>query len=377
MEMDLIIRGGTVIDPATGTKGTYDVLVRDGRIAEVVAAGSYSGQVKQEIDAAGCIVTPGLIDLHVHVFEGVDDFGANPDVVGVQQGVTTVVDAGSSGASNFKEFMDMAADSKTEVVGWINVSGPGLAEGLSELADLKLLNVTSTLDTIREYSDKICGVKARMSGSVIKESGLEPLKIAKSVAKEANLPVMIHIGNAPPKLPEVLDLLEKGDVVTHAFHGKKGGILTEEGTDLIPEARAALARGVLFDIGHGTASFSFKTMRRAKALGVDPYSVSTDIYTRNFNGPVHSLVMTMTKMLAVGYSIEQAIEWSTVAPAKVLRRADDLGTLQVGTIADISILQVVNEDVVLTDSDHEQVVYNQIIKARYSVKSGEVITCAP
>ncbi|WP_232697283.1 amidohydrolase/deacetylase family metallohydrolase [Brevibacillus daliensis] len=377
MIYDLIIQHAHVIDPATNRNGRYHILIQDGKIAKVLHATHADEQLpeaKQLIDAKEMIVTPGLIDLHVHVYEDKTPLGISADRIGVNQGVTTVVDAGSAGATTFDEFIKIAIEpSTTEVLAWINISGSGLCQGLSELANMEWLAVEETKKLVKKDA-RVIGIKARMSGSVVKESGIEPLRVAKKLANELELPTMVHIGNAPPKLTEVLPLLESGDVVTHAFHGKKGGIFTEMG-ELLPEAREALNRGVIFDVGHGTSSFSFATMRHALKQGIKPKTISTDIYCHNVDGPVHSMAITMTKLVALGISLEEVIEMSTAAPARILNQANQLGTLQEGTIADLTIMKLVDEPITLIDSEKEELVTPQYIKPVMTVKTGKVFTC--
>jgi dihydroorotase len=369
---DLKIKGGTLIDVSTGRKGKYDIYIDDEKIVQVVENGRQVYETKEELDATGCLVTPGLIDLHAHVFEGKIGMGVAPDSVGVEQGVTTVVDAGSSGARYFEEFKAKEVEtSETQVLAWLNIAGAGLCEGLSELADIVDIDLALSEKVIKENSI-IRGIKARMSGSVVKHSGIEPLSLAKSLGEKLGIPLMVHIGNAPPPLPEILERLSKGDVVTHAFHGKRGGII-DEGGNLIPSAKRALERGVLFDVGHGSSSFSFKTMKKALDLNIDPYTISTDIYEKNMKGPVHSLVRTMTKFLALGCSLEDIIRWTTLNPAKVLR-LDELGTLKEGTVADLSLLKIIEDSIKLVDSEGETITSDQRITAQYAVKSGKVFT---
>ncbi|NRF95848.1 amidohydrolase/deacetylase family metallohydrolase [Paenibacillus frigoriresistens] len=377
MIIELMIRNGRVVDPSTGINGLYDIAVAEGKIISIAPPGSIPDEgFAKVLDASGCLVTPGLIDLHTHVYEGVHEMGVRPDVVGIDQGVTTVADAGSAGAGNFDDFISRSVkNNATEVLAWLNIAKPGLAEGRSELADLKNLNAHEALACIERHPEVICGIKARMSGSVVKGNGIFPLSVAKAVAREAQLPVMVHIGNAPPELGGVLDLLEEGDVVTHAFHGKAGGILGPEGR-LIPQAEEALDRGVRFDVGHGSSSFSFQTMKQAQQLGITPYSISTDLYLENWlRGPVYSLTMTMSKFLLLGYPIEQIIQWTTQAPAQILRRANTIGTLREGTIADISILQIVEQPVEFVDSERQVLSGSKLIQAQYIIKSGEIYPC--
>lgn len=378
MSADLLIRNGWVIDPSQKLNGLYDIVISDGRILDVERADE--GQAtepigaRETIDAAGCFVTPGLIDLHAHVMPESTQLGVRADSVGIEQGVTTLVDAGSAGAWTFDAFLKEAVEpSVTRVLAFLNISGDGLCKGGAELSDMSRLAVKDAVTLISEHPS-IRGIKARMSASVVKANGLAPLVVAKQAAREAGVPLMVHIGNAPPALSDVLGLLDKGDVVTHAFHGKKGGILDEQG-QLIPEAESALARGVLFDVGHGEASFSFRTMQQAKALGIAPYSISTDVHVRNLNGPVHSLTHTMSKFLALGYTLYDIVAACTAAPAKVLGLEREIGTLAPGAHADVTILKKEQVPAALTDSEQETIFAKETVFAQQVISSGKVLTC--
>ncbi|MBA4493903.1 amidohydrolase/deacetylase family metallohydrolase [Paenactinomyces guangxiensis] len=370
--MDLLIVNGTVIDPSQHIFGSFDVGINNGRMAGIFQPGSVpEDSAKETIDASGCLVTPGLIDLHTHVFEQRTALGINADHVGVEQGVTSIVDAGSTGCRDFRSFLrNVVEKNQTRVLLWINIASQGLCDGLSELSDLSMLKPAETEELIKQYP-LIRGIKARMSRSVVKENGIKPLLIAKKLAQKTGLPLMVHIGNSPPGLGDILDLLDRGDVVTHAFHGKRGGILDEDG-HLIPEADRALKRGVLFDVGHGSSSFSFQTMKRAKELQVFPHTISTDIYRGNVNGPVFSLVMTMAKCLSLGFPLSEVIEASTWTPAKVLGLSDEIGTLKKQNIADVTILKRIPEPVTLVDSENQQMKANSYLKVKYTIKSGKV-----
>lgn len=376
MDYDLLLRNGHVIDPASGRNGRFHIGITNGMIQKIWEGNDdlTLPTATKIIDARECIVTPGLIDLHVHVFTDKTPLGIKTDRIGVQQGVTTVVDAGSSGVDTYPIFLEEAVtNSETEVLAWINISRVGLCGGLSELADMTQLALEETARLIKSDS-RICGIKARMSASVVKENGIKPLHVAKRLANELAVPVMVHIGNAPPPLHEVLELLEEGDVVTHAFHGKKGGIFTKEGS-LLPEADQALKRGVIFDVGHGTSSFSFATMKRALELGIKPYTISTDIYRHNIDGPVHSLTITMTKLLALGVPLEEVIEMSTYNPAKILQREQVIGTLKEGTRADISLLRLKKEPLHITDSEEATILTSSYLQPELTIKSGKVLKC--
>lgn len=371
----LLIRNGVVIDPASGLHERREIVVENGKIAGINQDGTT--EEKQDdleiLDASGCLVVPGLIDIHVHVFPGKTSLGVNADRVGVQQGVATVVDAGSAGARNFEAFTDeVIRKSQTRVLSWLNIADAGLGAGNSELADLNRLDVAAALECIQKNRD-ICGIKVRMSSSVLGTNRLQPLEIAKKTANKAQVPLMVHIGNAPPALGDILDLLDKGDVVTHIFHGKEGGIFGRD-KKLIAQARRALERGVLFDVGHGVASFSFKTMAIAREAGIHPATISTDLHRRNYQGPVYSLVRTLSKFLAFGYSLEEVLAAATVAPARLLRLAGSIGSLAVGRVADISILALREGRYDFFDADNNHLVGHQLLQPRYTIRTGRVLT---
>jgi dihydroorotase len=343
---DLVVTGGLLADPLRPGPEPGDLAVLDGRIAAVGAPGTLVGA--DRLDATGLLVAPGLIDLHTHVYEPGTDLGVPADAIGVDQGVTTVVDAGSCGSDDWDHFTDnVVGPAATRVLSWLNISRHGLVHGRQELsrgpADI---DEAATETVLRAHPGRARGIKIRMSASVLGDSGLAPLKAAKRVAARAGVPVMVHVGNEPPHLGDVLDLLEEGDVVTHAFHGKPGGLFGSE-----QQARAAVRRGVRLDVGHGSASLSFATAERALAAGFTPHTISTDLHNRNVEGPVHSLVTTLTKLLALGLTPQQAIRCSTLHAAQVLGLHAELGTLRIGSAADLTLLRHTEEATTLTDAD--------------------------
>lgn len=373
---DLVVTNGRLIDPARGIDGLYDIAVSEGKIAGVYPQGAWQANyANKSLSAEGCIVTPGLIDIHTHLFAGETELGIQADLVGIEQGVTTVVDAGSTGADNVDRFVEQVVQpSDTRVLTWLNVAAPGLCEGRSELADLSHIRESAIATVLQQHAEMIRGIKVRMSSSVLQGRGLEPLVMAKRIAKEYKLPIMVHIGNAPPGLGEVLDLLGPGDVVTHAFHGKAGGMLSQDGTP-IPQVVRALLRGVKLDVGHGTSSFSFHTMRQALAVGIRPNSISTDIYLANYHGPVYSLATTMSKALTLGLSLPEVIAAATIGPARLLRLDAGQGTLETGTEADISILRLADIETDYLDSEGNCLVGRQQLLPVYTIKAGKVHIC--
>ncbi len=371
MNEPMIIQNGLVIDPEALTIKEMDIGILNGRFTPDEEVLEKVHQKVQYIDASGYYVSPGFIDLHAHIFKDCTELGIDPDLVGVDQGVTTIVDAGSSGYDNYSLLKEeIINNSKTEILAFLNISRKGLCHGLSELANLDDLMTLEEAQEILKKEKGIVGLKARMSGSVVQDSGIQPLKHARKLADELHKPIMVHIGNPPPKLQEIFPLLEKGDIVTHAFHGKKHGILKESG-ELIPEAIDAIRRGVRFDVGHGTSSFSYKTMRRFKEIYDIAFTISTDIYKKNYSHPVGSLRVTMTKLLSLGYSLTEVVAAVTKRAADTLHLTEQ-GTFKYGTRADVTIFGLEERNVLLADSEGEELACHQILTPYMTIKTGKV-----
>lgn len=366
-----IIENGRVINPEKDGIERKDIGILNGKLASVQEVLEKSDKIER-IDAAGTYVAPGFIDLHVHVFKDVTSLGIEADLVGVHQGVTTIVDAGSSGYDNYEVFKETVVNkSKTEVLSFLSISRKGLGAGLSELENPADLMTLGEAAEIFEREPKIVGLKARMSGSVVKEQGIAPLKHAKMLADSLNVPIMIHIGNPPPYLHEIFPLLKKGDIVTHAFHGKKHGILREDNS-LIPEVLEALDRGVLFDVGHGTSSFSYETIKRYKKNYSFPFSISTDIYLNNYQDPVGSLMMTMSKLLELDFSLEDVVKSVTIRAAQAIGQTE-LGTLRNGTRADLTIFTLNEEPTDLIDSEGIVMTGRTLLDPKMTIRDGKVV----
>ncbi len=330
---EFIIRQGKLISPVNGYHGEVkDILVRDGKIEKIADRIEYEGE---QIDAEGCIVTPGFIDIHTHCYPKAF-LGLEPDVLGIQRGTTAILDAGSSGADNYEDFRrNYIEKSRTKVFTLLNLSKEGLIRG-HELDDMSKIDVEKAKETVRKYPDNIVGMKARASASVVGEMGLAPIAIAAETAHEIGKPLMVHVGNYPPALTDVLKLLGKDDIITHAYHGKPGGILTEEKT-IIEEARKAREKGVKFDVGHGVASFSYRVFEQALKEGFDCDMISTDLHVENYEGPVYNLAAVVSKLLEIGETLENAVSKCTSVPAKHFG-LEGLGELAQGKTADINIM---------------------------------------
>ncbi len=262
-------------------------------------------------------ISPGWVDLHAHVYDGVTVLGVHPDTAGYRTGVTLVADAGSSGEATVDGLARyVVPTARTPVRAWLNIGSHGLVH-LRELADLSWLDVDRTLGAIDRHPAFICGVKVRSSGAVVGASGLQPLKLARLVARNARLPLMVHIGEAPPLVEDVLDLLDEGDVVTHCYHGKVGAPWSADGSPS-QALRRAIDRGVLLDVGHGGASFRWETAWRAINAGWPPFTISTDLHARNIGGPVRDLATTMSKLIAAGMSLRDVVLCVTTNPGQVV-----------------------------------------------------------
>lgn len=344
---DLIIRNAKL---ANGD--ITDIAVGDGKIQSV-------GQLEPNVPAKKVIdlqgryyVSAGWIDAHVHCFPASPIYYDEPDLSGIATGVTTLVDAGSVGADDMDEFYTVAAKAKTNVYAFINISKIGII-AQNELSDMANIQRDNLDRAIAKYPDFIVGIKARMSKSVVGENGITPLQNAKEMQKQHNqLPLMVHIGNSPPSLDEIAELLDKGDIITHCFNGKPNRILDQN--DCIRDSiRRAIDRGVILDVGHGGESFSFKVAEKAIKLGVYPDVISTDIYYKNrINGPVYNISNVLAKFFCLGFSLEQIIERITIKPAEVLH-LHGKGRLSVGYDADLTIFDVKENHLTLSDAEGE------------------------
>lgn len=342
---DMIIRAGRL-----GNGQLVDVAIKHGKIA---ALGSLpeSTEAKHTLTLGGQVhVSAGWIDGHTHCYPASPIYHDEPDKVGVESGVTTVIDAGSTGADDVDDFQRLAATCKTRVHALLNISRIGLLRQ-NEQADPADIDPALAQAAIRRHPGFIVGIKARMSGSVVGESGLQPLRMAKQIQQaNGNLPLMVHVGNTPPDLDEIVALLGDGDLLTHCFNGKPNRILTPAG-ELRQAVREAMRRGLLLDIGHGGASFSFEVAELAIAQGILPHTISSDIYCKNrIKGPVYSLAHVMSKFFAIGMTLEQVLACVTHQAADALRLPGK-GRLEVGADADITLFQVSCGPILFTDTE--------------------------
>ncbi len=347
---DLLVRGGRLIDPSQGMDGQYDVAVTNGMVT-AVGPNLPTAQAGRIIDAAGRIVTPGWIDLHVHVYWGVSHYGIEPDISCLNWGVTTAVDLGSAGARTFPAFRRLILDrAKTRLYAFLNISSIGMiSPAVGENEDMRWLDTELAAKTLEASRDSLLGIKVRISRRLIASNGLEPLFRARAAATATHTPLVVHPSDPDGTLKDVLAVLQPGDVYTHCFHGSEGGLLDEQGR-VRPEAWEATERGVRFDVGHGRGSFSFPVAERALEQGFMPFSISSDLHFYNINGVVRDQATTLSKFLLLGMSLPEVVRLTTTNPARVLGKEGTIGTLRVGAQGDITISELVEGHFEFQDS---------------------------
>lgn len=305
----------------------------------------------RQIDGKGAWLSPGWADLHVHVWHGGTDISIRAEAAGLSTGVTAMADAGSAGEASFHGLREYVIDRRPETIkAFVNISTIGLVacNRVPELIDDRFIDIDRTLAVIEANRDVVCGVKVRASGVIVGTWGITPAKIAKRVAEIAGLPLMVHVGEPPPMLEEVFDILTPGDVVTHCFNGKQGGSIADTPA-LFDYARRLADTGVHLDVGHGAASYSFAVGKRAIDDGLKPFSISTDLHARNIDGPVYDMGTTVSKLHAAGLGLEDCVAAITANPRGFLGIADPSGLAQ-GARADFTVFDVIDCDDVVTDA---------------------------
>lgn len=376
-----VLQSGRVIDPAAGRDGVFDIRVRDGKIDAIGVDLAIDGAAV--IDIKDHIITPGLIDVHLHLMKGLGAFGVDPDIFGVGSGVTTVVDAGSAGHTLLNVFRNYVTDNaKTRVLNYINLSTLGgvSGPGYSILADPRLIDEAKIEQAVEANRDIIVGIKIMATGGALGAQGLKPLERARKLGDALKLPLLVHIGESwtkdaePVHVGDVLKYLRAGDIVTHMFTVHPGGLLDGNGK-LWPQVRDAKASGVLMDVGHGLHNLNFDVARKVLDQGLHPDGVSTDGHRGNRAGPVYDLPTTMAKLMALGFSLNQVIEMATINAAKLLGRAGKLGTLEIDHPAELSVLKVEERDWKAVDSQKGTIPAHQAITPVYAIR-GEMIHAA-
>ncbi len=373
MSYDLILRNGDIIDPGEGQRCVGDIGIADGKIA-AISAGSLTGTGAQEIDVAGQIVTPGLVDMHGHCYWGVGGTGLDPDLVGARHGVTTWIDPGSSGAATFPGFKRFIIDrAQVRVIPLLNLSAKGLVhcQEVGELNNMIYVDTELNAATLEMHRGLIAGIKIRAGRSSTGQTGMTPLWIGRELCDQFSIPLMVHISMPAPTLQELLPMLRAGDIVTHCFHGKPGGILMRG--RVRDEAWAARERGVLFDVGHGNSSFSFPVTAAALEQGFPPDSISTDLHQRSIRTSAKSFPHVMSKFLALGMDMETVVGLSTLTPAQAVNQDHLCGRLSVGAPADIAVFRVDTDRVTFKDPQDVEVAGTQQLENTHTIADGVLL----
>ena len=370
---DLVLKGGRVVDPAQSLDGVMDVAFSEGRVA---AVGPELGPAQDVRDCAGLLVTPGLIDLHSHVYWGGTSLGVDPDEYARASGITTLIDAGSAGPGNLHGFRrHVIEQSDVRIVPFLNISFAGIFAFspevmVGECIDLRLLNPRVCLEVAKRESDLVAGIKVRIGGGTSGINGIEPLRMALEVAEHAGLPVMVHLDNPPPYRPEVMRALRAGDILTHCFRPFPNSPATAD-ERIHQDVLDARARGVIFDIGHGKGSFGWKTANIMLKNGFLPDVISSDVHSLSINGPAYDLLITMSKFLALGVPLPEVVRAATINPARAARLSDR-GTFRVGALGDASVLSIAQGEFEYVDAIGETMTGNQRLDCTAIVLGGRV-----
>ena len=378
-EIDLLLKGGHVIDPRNGIDKVMDVAIDEGKIFQVAENISSEG-VFQVVDASNLYIVPGLIDIHSHNFFGTepDSYLSNsfsalpPDGFSFRSGVTTIVDVGGAGWKNFKKFKSQTIDrSKTRVLAFLNIVGDGMKGGSFEqnLADM---NARLTALEANQFPDHVVGIK------VAHYYGPEwaPVEQAVEAGKLADIPVMVDFGGHEPELSLEALFMEKlrpGDIFTHCYANVKGRIpLVDNKRKLRPFVLKAQERGIIFDVGHGGGSFLFDQAIPAIEQGLKPNSISTDLHTGSMNGGMKDMINVMSKLLNIGLSLQEVIECSTWNPAQIIKRTE-LGHLSPGAVADVAVLKLQNGDFGFVDVKGWKVKGDKKLICEMTLREGAVV----
>ena len=350
---DLILRGARVIDPSQNLDRVTDVRFTAGKVA-AIGEQLVPGPATEVRDMRGKVVTPGLIDLHTHVYWGGTSIGVDAVALARTSATATFVDAGTAGPGNFPGFRKHVIEPAlpVRILPLLNLSFAGIfafsgTVMVGECEDLRLLDLKECARVARENADLVVGIKVRVGRGASGASGVAPMDMALEVAEATGLPVMAHLDHPPPSRMDVMSRLRKGDILTHCFRPFPNAP-AHPGGGVRPEVLAARERGVIFDIGHGAGSCGFATSRAMLAAGFKPDVISSDVHILSINGPAFDLLHTLAKFHALGMSLPEVVACGTTNAARAIRRPD-LGTLQVGSVGEASIFEVREEPTAYTD----------------------------
>lgn len=354
-------------------QGAIDILIgADGKLAKAGKDLPRAG-ITNIIEGNGSFISPGWGDLHAHVWHGGTDISVRPNLCGVQRGVTTIVDAGSAGEANFHGFREYIIDqSRERIKAFLNLGSIGLVacNRVSELSDIRSVDIDRIVACYHENRDHIVGLKVRASHVITGSWGVTPVKLGKKIAKILKIPMMVHVGEPPALYDEVLEILGPGDIITHCFNGKVGSSIIED-EDLFELAERCAGEGIRLDIGHGGASFSFRVAEVAIERGLLPFSISTDVHLRSINQSVWDLSTTMSKLLSVGMPFDKVVEAVTHAPAEVIRLSMD-NLLEAGARSEFTIFDLNDSDLQVVDSLGARAALTKLFEPRMTVLGTDI-----
>ena len=380
---DWIIQGGRVLDPAQDRDQVCDIAVKDGRISSIAPRMDPS-EADASFDAAGQIVTPGLVDLHVHGYHLATPLGVPVDRYCLGRGVTTAVDAGSAGFSTYPGLRGYAIDHfRTRLLAFLNISCTGLSFSTlgghpsipGELESLKLVDTQGCVDCIEADRDVIVGVKVRLSSNLADEgrNEAEAFRRASEAARAVGMPLMVHHTSSSVPLEDCPGKMLTGDVYTHCYHGYPSSVIDPTTRRVHPAVKSARENGVLFDLGHGVGAFSWTVGELCAKEGFWPDIISTDMHSLTCEGPAYDMATVMTRLLHLGLSLPEVIRASTTTPARAIGWEDRIGTLEVGREADIAVFSLQPVDLDLEDCQSQMRRIRRRLEARAVWKAGQQV----
>lgn len=370
--MDIIIKNGRVIDPYNNMDKTADIAVKDGKIAGIGSFGNMEGE--KIVDAEGCIVTPGLIDYHVHIYP-LAEIGIPAEATCFSSGITTVVDAGSCGCANYEYYRGFINSSKLRIKCYLNVCSAGLVtSSYYENVNPEYFNRKKIKRLFEKYRGELISLKVRLSKDVVGDLGIEPLKETVKLAEEIGVNVVVHSTDSPVTMTELVNCLRKGDVVTHAYHNIGHSIIDENGK-VYDEIKAARERGVIFDVANARFHFAFKVADAAIKDGFLPDVISTDLTVKSlYKKPqIFNMMFLLSKYLNMGLSMNEIIERCTSAPARIMGMEGEIGCLSLGSCADIAILKIIEKEEVFEDWEGGRIIGKQLLRNMLTVREGEIV----
>jgi dihydroorotase len=376
---DLLVRGGTLVDPARSIHARRDVAFSRGKVAAV--AETLAGEATEVIDAAGALVTPGFIDIHTHVYHGLY-IGRHADQTSLANGVTTVVDAGSAGWMTLPGFRDYVIPTyRTRVYAFLHISATGLTINriMPELADIRFAQVDEAARAAADNSGLVLGIKVRIAhgatGRGDQANAREALRRARQAADLAGVRLMVHVSDTPIPLPEILDQLRSGDIATHIFNGNAEQAVGPDGRAR-PEVRAAKERGVVLDVGHASIHCDVNVARRAIREGLPPTTLSTDLHTPPPGRRVYNLRALMSKFLALGMTLEDVVAAVTSRAAAAIGKSAELGSLGPGMAGDAVILDLEEGRFTYADGAGHEVEAMRRFRTRHVIRDGRRLPAA-